>query len=165
MVGKKACVHNGLSTRPLQFNHSKASINTEFHIGIKSEYYKKSCYSTGYFFLKTNKKTNKHTILHPHISHPSLKPHQQQKRKTRQETDTQRQDRTLQETTWQNQTPIHSTHIFPNPYKGHKNRYTRGNITLSNMHMWNRGTELWCAHAKTTNKIQNKHIVQPQHIG
>ena len=90
-----------------------------------------------FFLLKTNKKLT-HTILHPHISHPSLKPHlhQQQKKKKktkkkqRQETDTQRQDRTRQdrtrqERTRQNQTPIRSTHIFSNPYKGHKNRYKR----------------------------------------
>ena len=35
---------------------------------------KRAVIAQGIFFLKTNKKLT-HTFLHPHISHPSLKPH------------------------------------------------------------------------------------------
>ena len=74
---------------------------------------KRAVIAQGIFFLKTNKKQT-HTFLHPHISHPSLKPHlhqQQKKRKTRNRYTKTRQDTIRQDTTRKDKTKP-DTHLF-----------------------------------------------------
>ena len=99
---------------------------------------KRAVIAQGIFFSKNKqKKNNKHTILHPHISHPSLKPHQQQKEKK-----DKRQihkDKTGHYKRGQDKTRHPSVQLtcFPIHTKDTKTGIIRGNITVSNMHMWN----------------------------
>ena len=148
---KSMCTQMAYPPDPFISITQKHPLVSHRHQNNRMNTIKRVVIAQGIFFPLNIQKTNIHTFLHPHISHPSLKPHlhQQQKKNTRNwHTQTKTghnkrgQDNLIRHQSVQlTFSPIHTKDIKTG---------ARGNITLSLICTCgkHRSTEQWCAHAE-----------------